>query len=116
ECSLCYKLHMEGVRPVRKKSALLFGAALDSSLNELLLSKNLDKAQDVFAEKWAEVDPGNTDFSKSDLDEELMNYYGWKEKTPTWQSLFYKGKLFINQYYTEVLPKIKEVIAIQEPL
>lgn len=120
ECSLCYKLHyVDGIRPVRTKSPLLFGAALDEALNNLLLTKDLIKSKAIFYQEWFKVNEEKTDFSKSDLDEELVNYNENEHNFPqvrniSWRSLLYKGMLFLEQYYKEVLPKIKEVIAVQE--
>lgn len=125
ECSLCYKLHyIDGVRPVRTKSALLFGHTLDIALNHLLLNhKNMSKdillqAKITFLEEWKKVDPKITDFSKSDLDQELIDYSGMDhpEVVKEFRSLQLKGMLFLDQYYTDVIPKIKEVIAVQEPV
>lgn len=126
ECSLCYKLHtIDRIRPVRQKSALLFGAALDSALNHLLLTKNLEESKNIFKSQWEKVDAMNTDFSKSDLDEELLNFYDVKFQNPflkiegsfpSWKSLLYKGMLFLDQYHEDILPKIKKVIAVQEPV
>ena len=119
ECSLCYKLHyIDRIRPIRGKSALLFGGALDTALNDLLLNRNLTNALEVFHTIWGKVDPNTTDFSKSDLDQELLNYYKQQnsDKNPSWLSLAHKGHLFVTHYYKEVLPKIKKVLSIQEPV
>jgi hypothetical protein len=132
ECSLCYKLHyIDGIRPVRGKSALLFGGALEEALNKLLLTRDLIQAKAEFYNKWKGVHINDRyinapecdliDYSKSDLDEELVNYtetngYPQDGKNINWRSLLYKGMLFIEQYHKEVLPKIKEVIAVQEPV
>lgn len=121
ECSLCYKLHyIDRIRPIRQKSALLFGATLDGALNHLLLTKNLQESLKIFGDEWASLRVDNIDFSKSDLDEELNNYYPKydyrNESNPSWQSLFHKGILFITQYHKDILPKIKKVVAIQEPV
>ncbi len=136
ECSLCYKIHyIDRVRPVRGKSALLFGGALDEALNHLLLNykehgkDSLVHARAVFAEKWLKVDPNNTDFFKSDLDQEIVDWNNTKQEfglgiwdhenkrqNSSWYSLFIKGNLFVTQYYRDILPKIKNVVAIQEPV
>lgn len=119
ECSLCYKLHfIDRIRPVRGKSALLFGGILDTSLNHLLLTKNLQESLDMFHRNWLMVDDKFTDYSKSDLDDELVDYYGIPstEYSRSWSSLLYKGRLFLYAYYNEVLPKIIEVISVQEPI
>jgi len=118
ECSLCYKLHyLDGIRPVRQKSALLFGSALDSGLNHLLLTKDLAEATNIFHKQWSKVNDEMTDFSKSDLDQELIEYFSveWSNlHSASWLSLFYKGNLFLEQYYKDILPRIKKVIAVQE--
>lgn len=126
ECSLCYKLHtVDRIRPIRQKSALLFGAALDSALNYLLLAdfnaEGLFHAKTIFYDNWYKVDNNLTDFSKSDLDEELIeswekNSFPRKDKNNSWKSLLYKGMLFLEQYHKDILPKIKKVIAVQEPV
>ena len=125
ECSLCYKLHyIDRIRPIRTKSALLFGGVLDTALNDLLLNKDLVKAKEIFIKLWTEIDVNTTDFSKSDLDQELNDFFQPKDSlyklvndvNSSWQSLLNKGILFIDQYYKEVLPKIKKVLSIQEPV
>src|SRR5271165_1498834 len=79
ECSLCYKLHViDRIRPVRGKSALLFGGVLDSALNHLLLTKNPKESIEIFNTQWNKIDPELTDFSKSDSDDELINFYNYK--------------------------------------
>jgi hypothetical protein len=120
ECSLCYKLHyIDGVRPVKTSSALVFGAALDLALNDLLLKKDLDKAKHVFQMEWQKyhLDP-NIKYFKSDLDEELLKYHRIDDLTqaPEWSTLHIKGNMFIEAYHKEVLPKIKHVFAIQLPI
>src|SRR6266850_7957965 len=122
ECSLCYKLHyIDGIRPVRTKSALLFGSTLDKALNNLLLTKDLIKSKAMFYENWHKVNVDNVDFSKSDLDEELVKWWekdGYPRliKNSSFNSLLYKGMLFLEQYYKDIIPRIKEVIAVQEPV
>lgn len=127
ECSLCYKLHyVDKVRPKYGKSALLFGKALDAGLNELLLTKDLYSAISVFEQNWENVVINGEKiyaptsdlikYFKSDLDEELLEYaYGHKQlKHPEWYTLYTKGLMFIKTYHEKILPKIKDVIAIQE--
>lgn len=124
ECSLCWKLHyLDGIRPIRGKSALLFGSALDTALNHLLLNRNFEESRDIFIEQWEKVDPDMTDFSKSDFDEEVFEFYSKGRvsivkagENKSWRSLLYKGCLFIKAYYHNVLPRIKEVITVQEPV
>lgn len=118
-CSLCYKLYyIDGVRPIARKSALEFGGALDEALNHLLLTKNLEGAQGIFYHKWHKLVDAEVTYSKSDVDEELIRYFEpkWDGEKAGWFSLYLKGKMFINAYNDEVLPKIKKVIAVQEPI
>lgn len=128
ECSLCYKLHfMDRIRPIREKSALTFGKALDNGLNELLLTRDLEKGREKFKHSWSNIqvnkktaDHNMIDYSKSDLDQELLDYYennfGHEPADKSWASLYFKGLLFIDQYFKDVLPKIKKVVAVQEPI
>lgn len=120
ECSLCYNLHYnKGIRPVKTGSALIFGGIIDKALNELLLTKDLHKALLLFNNEWNKVENSQLiKYSKSDLDKELLDYYlGLDGKNnPEWKTLQIKGQLFIEAYNLEVLPKIKKVIAVQEPI
>lgn len=102
ECSLCYYLHyFKGVRPAKIKSAFVFGSALDMSFNELLKNRNLHSALDIFNNQWNKIKDKQIEYSKTD---------------PDWEMLQIKGCAIINTYYEDILPKIKEVIAIQEPV
>lgn len=121
QCSLCYKLHyLENIRPIKTSSALVFGSSLDSALNELLSSKDLEKALLSFETSWyCYYKNPNITYFKSDLDEELFteeNKEIFFDEDPNWNSLRIKGQMFITTYYKEVLPKIKKVLAVQEPI
>lgn len=130
ECSFCYYLHyIERIRPVKGKSSLLFGGAIDAALNDLLINRDLDRALKIFYERWDEFEINGVKhkapaidfvkYAKSDVDEELLEYYGHRPDqlvSPAWVCLRHKGSLFLHQYYRDVLPKIKEVIAVQEPV
>lgn len=121
QCSLCYKMHyIDNVRPVKTSSALVFGSSLDAALNDLLLTRDINKAMGTFDEHWYGYynDP-NIVYFKSDLDQELLDFKGSCaifDKDPNWDSLRVKGQMFIEAYYKEVLPKIKRVIVVQEPI
>lgn len=119
-CSLCYKLHyIDGVRLKKLKSPLLFGSALDTGLNDLLLTKDLNSAKKMFVDKWEQPNPNDITYLKSDLDIEIYEHFhknpGYVEYQEWW-TLFYKGIMFIEAYNNEVLPRIKKVIAVQEPI
>ena len=119
QCSFCYYLHYkEGIRPVKTSSALVFGSALDTALNHLLLNRKIIEAKSTFYNEWFQykTDP-NIVYFKSDLDEELLNHLSiYDNKNLEWQTLMTKGMMFIDAYYNEVLPKIKKVLSVQEPI
>jgi hypothetical protein len=121
QCSYCWKLHyIDNVRPVKTSSALVFGSALDLALNDLLLNNDLNQAKETFSQEWYQY-TNNTDISyfKSDVDNELLEFntmYPVIPYKPEWHTLYYKGLMFIEAYVKEVLPKIKKVFAIQEPI
>jgi hypothetical protein len=119
ECGYKYKKHyIERVRPAKVRSALLFGGALDTALNTLLETKDVNKAKDVFRTNWTksningeEEDLRTSDkilFSKADFEPVLG-------KDP-WESMLHKGLLMIEAYYVKVLPKIKRVITVQKEI
>lgn len=120
QCSYCYYLkYIENIRPVKTKSALLFGAALDNAFNILLLEKDLDKAISIFKDEWKKVEDIPVEYRKNEVDIELLNHYcnspvDPKDPSLAWKTLYHKGLLFIETYYNEVLPKIKEVVSVQE--
>jgi len=120
QCSLCYYLHyFQGIRPVKTSSALVFGSALDSALNELLKTKNLIEAKKVFYNEWFKYkNDSNIIYFKSDLDQELLDFNDSydKESNSNWRTLMVKGMMFIDAYHKEVMPKIKKVFAVQEPI
>jgi len=128
QCSYCYYLkYIEKIYPKRIKSSLLFGTAIDKALNHLLLEKNLEAAKQVFIDNWTTgkinykpVQLEGSDliiYSKSDLDLEFLKHSTkTKPKDLNWSSLYFKGLLFIKAYYEKVLPRIKNVISIQESI
>lgn len=116
-CSYCYYLkYIERIRPVKQKSALLFGAALDNSFNTLLLEKDLKKARMQFIDTWTKLVHVDMEYRKKEVDEELINHYEYPgiSKNPPWETLYRKGLLFIDAYAEKVLPHIKEVVTVQE--
>ena len=117
ECGLKYDLHYnKKIRPLKTKSALVFGGSIDIGLNALLEGKSLEAAQTIFFNEWVKYrDDELITYSKSDLDIELVNHYNKDQvKNPSWTSLFIKGNLMLKTYYKEIIPRIKKVIAIQK--
>jgi hypothetical protein len=117
ECSLCYRLHyLEGIRTIKTGSPLIFGGIIDKALNELLLTKDLNKAKDLFIKNWQKIDQSTIKYNKSDIDQELLDFYQIINDRKEWCTLLNKAMLFLQAYNDEVLPKIKKVIAVQEPI
>lgn len=124
QCSFCYYLkYIEGIRPVSIKSALLFGKTLDDSFNILLQchkdgfkERGLSQAKGHFIDAWTALKDTKIQYRKAEADPELVHYWNATiQDKMEWNTLYYKGLLFIESYYHDVLPKIKEVITIQEP-
>ena len=121
-----YKLHyLDKIRPVKTKSAFVFGSAIDSAINVLLRQEGLNKAKRVFQYRMTNillhgkrVKVKTTDlvtYTKKDLDEELLAYYGIRNsENPAWESLRVKGLLILEAYEKQVLPKIAKVFNIQK--
>lgn len=126
QCSLCYRLkYIDRVYPKKTKSAFVFGHALDCAFNSLLKERDLEKAKRIFLYRMknaiinnCRVDISTSDlviYTKRDLDIELLTHFnGLEHSNLSWHSLCLKGLLFVEAYYKEVLPKIKEVISIQK--
>lgn len=118
-CPLCYKAHyIDKWRPKKVKSYFLFGSSLDTALNDLLINRDLDKSIALFKDTWNNsCYKTSIDYLKTDLDQELLDHYQMDEVVcPEYFSLLLKGQLMIQAYHKEVLPKIKEVVAIQKPV
>jgi ATP-dependent helicase/DNAse subunit B len=140
-CAMSYHIHYN--LKLRKKitgSALIFGSAIDSGLNHLLLTKNLTEAKENFLQTMSnpeingvKVNGSSTNlikFSKSDLDESLLNKPTTQSdvvstliedlspkavsSNEAWQSLIVKGTMMLEAYNKEVMPLIQEVLSVQE--
>ncbi len=107
-CSLCYKLHYQkGVRSRKVKSYFVFGGVIDKALNKLLLTRSYSEAVKELSSEWVKCEKENEiEYSKSDLIDELDGF----------NSLLEKGRVLIDAYYVQVLPKVKKVLAVQEPV
>lgn len=132
-CPRMYKHHyIDRIRPKNTTSALLFGSAVDDALNELLLNfkdneSRLKKCITVYNQemsKW--LNSNNVDFFNKDFDRDILqdsdissieqarddrkdHYYGW-------YCLYRKGLELLKKYELEVIPKIKEVVSVQQSI
>lgn len=105
-------------------SALLFGTALDSSLNYILESIRdkkewtKEKAQEEFGrvlETWN--GQNRLDFFKGDVPKELQDSIdegcpGFQEQV--WETLYKRGIACLDVYIQDVLPLFKEIISVQD--
>lgn len=118
-CPLAYYMHyVLGLREEVVGSALPFGTAVDEGLNALLEGKTLEQANKVFNKHWEfpklhgkNVDGKTTNlirFSKADMKEELADN--------PWEAMKIKGEMLIEAYQEEIMPNIKDVLAIQKPI
>lgn len=122
---------------MENSSALFFGAAVDDGLN-VLLSPPLDRspeclmrAKAAFTDAWLTVkindkqvdlrEPGAVKYSKADADYSLLtseelNTCPQIGIDPVWMVLHKKGHLILEAYYEQIVPRIKEVLAVQEEI
>ncbi len=116
ECSFkWYNHYMRKLRSTEESSPLFFGAAVDSGLNTLLETRDLEQALIQFRAAWLKIrDEQNIKYSKSDLQEELIkDLEPRNDKDKSWLSLNEKGKILITEYNEQVMPHISEVIKVQ---
>jgi hypothetical protein len=124
-----YKYHLQYERRLRSiltSSALLFGVAFDEALNELLLTRDLDKAKQIFIDNWLQHENNfNIQYYKSDLNLELIDDdLQWdlaavlddnqRAHYHHFFSMEAKGILMLEAYAKDILPRIKNVIAVQK--
>jgi hypothetical protein len=114
-CRYEFFLHyFRKLRSVEERSSLVFGSAIDSGLNTLLETRDLNKALGVFNTEWDKHENNkNIQYSKADLEEHLLGSLLSYSKANSWQSLKVKGNIFLKEYNEQVMPKIKKVIKVQ---
>lgn len=125
-----YFLHyLLRLRPVEASSALLFGAAIDTGLNTLLETRDLALAKTKFLDAWTVGEINGTihklsncnciKYSKADYDDSFLeksDYALLEDSHEAWVSLRRKGLLILDAYNVQVMPKIKEVLAVQKQI
>lgn len=118
ECPRKYRHHyIERIRPIKTKSALIFGSCLDKGLNALHEGGTIEYAKALFTLEWLKYkDDPNIVYSKSDLDKELLAYYKMTDLNDSWNSIQLKAFLMLEACVREVLPLIKKHVAVQKPV
>lgn len=112
ECPYKYFLHyFRKLRPTAEKSSLAFGNAVDIGLNHLLETRDVDGAIQKFQAAWTSLRDKKIaiDYSKSDLDDFLVE----DDPGNTWLCLYRKGRILIEEFHAQIMPRIKDVIAVQ---
>lgn len=127
DCGRKYKLqYLDRLRPKEINSALIFGTAIDDALNNLLLTKDLNKSKEIFFNSFKQREHNGeiiyTEFSplvsflETDLDNDLLTNEDRNQKNLAFWSLYRKGLIIIDSYANFILPKIKEVLCVQQDL
>ena len=129
---MSYYLHyLLKLRPEKVGSALVFGNAVDVAVNTMLKNKMKGEKKDpkkMFDYAWKEekingkkVNLRTTDlvkYSKSDYDESILTEEDEKliesGVNKNWVSLRRKGMMILDAYEEQIMPRIKEVIAVQK--
>lgn len=120
-CPSLYDIHYnQRLRPTKTSSSLLFGSAMDEALNVMLL-KSGDPYQ-VFKDNLTFEMMENSEFHDKDLDwevfsaEQQIELKGSSIDFVTWAALRVKGRLLLEAYEKEILPKIKSVVSVQKEI
>lgn len=116
ECPYKWFLHyVKKLRPIDEKSSFAFGSAIDAGLNTLLKTRDENVAVLSFHNEWLKHSESNLVYTKADLETHLLADFEleFSIQKQSWCSLREKGKIFIYEYNKQVMPKIKNVIAVQ---
>lgn len=115
ECNFKYFLHyFMKLRPIADKSSFVFGDCIDHGLNHLLLTRDLEESLKLFHQRWElRAKAGNIQYSKADLQEELVENLTGDPKLDSYFSLKAKGEILIREFNAQVMHRIKSVIKVQ---
>lgn len=117
------------LRTISLSSSLVFGTAVDNAIGVSLTTRNLGQALREFRRSFTRGtdnfgDPvyfptASLKYLKHDLDVDLINSWNARKVkkglcTKEWASLCRKGLLIVKSFHKNVLPKVEEVVAIQE--
>lgn len=103
ECPRSFKLHYETrLRSLYKSSALIFGAAIDQGLNEILAGKSLDEAKATFVNHWTI----NYDYNDKPFEVSHYPYVTYSDSDFDFDLLTKKDFAIIHENYSTVSDKI----------
>ena len=120
-CPKLYDLHYNSeLRQVGTSSALVFGSAIDAALNAALMKTEdpIKAFHDAFKfENFKDVEWDRRDY---DYDlftfEQYQRIKGESQEYRAWASMRIKGRLMIEAYVDQILPKITKVYHVQKEL
>lgn len=120
-CPRMYKLHYnDRLRPEGTTSALLFGTAMDEALNAMLLKTG--DPLDVFKKNFEYIHFQGCTFDDRDFDSEIFTKEQYKQVEQesadykAWACLRIKGRLLLEAYQREILPRISKVLSVQKEI
>ena len=120
-CGRMYQLHYEDkLRPSGTTSALLFGSAMDEALNAMLLKSG--DPLDVFQKAFEYDKFQGCQFDDRDYDSEIFTKEQQRkiesesQDYKAWASLRIKGRLLLEAYQREILPRITKVYSVQKEI
>lgn len=118
-CPKMFDYHYnERLRPTGTTSALMFGSAIDSALNHLLLTG--EDPVPVFKMNFEWEDLQGVEWNRRDFDigifdpDQLEKIEGQSYDYQCWASMRCKGRLLLEAYLKEVYPNIEEVYDVQK--
>lgn len=120
QCAKKYRFqYIDNLKPDLTPSPLLFGSAIDFSLNYILVSikdgkeYSIDKAKELFLEQMNKWDGSNPlDYFKNELPEGIDEDHPEVQEL-VWDNLCKKGIAMIDTYVKYVLPQFKSIIGVQ---
>jgi hypothetical protein len=121
-CPKSYEYHyVKKIRPQVTSGALLFGSALDSALNILLLEKNLEKAEVEFEKQFTMGKINNKEYylptcekvvySKTDFDFDLLTDEDIKQIESTYKKIHGEDFGHPLDLYQRLSPSVKSLSA-----
>ena len=118
-----YYKYIENLKADKTNSPLLFGIALDISLNYILESIRdkkewtRERALEIFGDSMEEWKGQNRlDFFKGDVPKELQDKIDEEDpdfQEQVWEEMYKRGIACIDVYIKEILPQFKEIIDVQ---
>lgn len=117
QCGYKYYLHYIGkYRSTNEPSALIFGTAFDTALNDMLNGSN--EYHSVFDVAWDSYKDATILYYKSDLNESLLteDELTLSLNDKCFISMRRKGHRMLDAYFAEIYPRLVKVLSIQDEI